>query len=234
MTRIARAHENLLHLNIDLILQICSHLLQSDFLDFCNFFQVWHVSKSDAEIFNLLHNLDWSSMHLYDFNWNNDRCNRFKLFKVKCNNLGVLHFMSYEACKNVFSDNERAHNMYTLEMLAHHDHFSYFALNFFRSWLEQDTFFSSSKKLHLKFIHNPVFNQQMERFATSLKGILQRTLSGWHPPLQNRPSFPICSLYKYARNEHFSPYSWPPFFLRVKNSHCHYCFLHMLFYIIFP
>ena len=121
MRRIPRPEEYLFNLNLDIILIICSTLLQESFVAFTNFFQVWAVYKTREEILDLLHHLDWSKMHVHHMSWNRVTMDRFNAFLQECSRMRVLHALNYNACNNLFVNNQVNDNMFLLQILAHHD-----------------------------------------------------------------------------------------------------------------
>jgi len=118
MRRIARANEYLLHLNIELIISICSVLLEKSFMDFSNFFQVWSLYQTRAEISYLLHHLDWTHMHTFDTNGLTPQGVRFSLFLHDCKNLGINHALCYDACKNLMSGHQPLDNLQILHTIS--------------------------------------------------------------------------------------------------------------------
>lgn len=121
MKRIALPQDYLLNLNIELILNICFLLLQDDFLGFTNFFQVFVVYKNDEEVFNLLHHLYRTNMHVYKLSWNPVISVRFTLLLQMCSEMTVFHAASYNACNNLFLNNQVNENMFFLDILADYD-----------------------------------------------------------------------------------------------------------------
>lgn len=233
MRRFARPREFLLNLNIDVILTICSSLLQESFLAFTNFFQVWVGYKSRDEILQLLHHLDWSNMHVHSMSWNQVTMDRFNAFLGECSRIRVSHALNYNACNNLFVNNQVNDNMYLLQVLARHDQFSFFAFNIFRAFFYNCVFEQSAEEMFFRFRNNKTFNDQFDCFLECLKGRLIISQAGWDAHLIMRPGFPMCEQFRSGEDDHYSPYSWPPTVDRVRKSNCQHCFLHMVFELIF-
>ena len=233
MRRFARPEEFLLNLNVDVILTVCSYLLQESFLAFSNFFQVWVGYKTPNEILELLHHLDWSNMHVHNMSWDRVTMERFNAFLGECSRIRVSHALSYNACNNLFVNNRVNDNMFLLQILSHHDQFSFFAFNIFRAFFNTCVFDQSAEDMFFKFTNNKSFNEQFDRFPDCLRGRLMLSQAGWDAHQIMNPSFSMCERFRGGQDDHYSPYSWPPTIDRVRKSKCEHCFLHMVFQLIF-
>ena len=233
MKRNPLPQDYLLNLNMEMILSICSLLLRDDFLAFTNFFQIFVVYKTDEEILNFLHHLDWTNIHVHKSSWVPVVSQRLNQFLQTCTNMRVLHAISYNTCSNLILNNQMNENILVLEMLAEHDHFSYFALNIFKPFFNPNVFQQSARNLYFRFKNSKSFNAQLQSFTESITGRMKLCTGGWDARQLMKPSFPMCQSYITEPAAHFSPYSWPAHFDRVISCKCSYCFLHMLFEIIF-
>ena len=225
--------EYLLNLNIDILLKICSLVLHDDFVAFTNLFQVFFVYMNEEEVSNLLHHLDWTYMHVHRISWNPIVSVRLTQFLKRCTEIRVSHALSYNACNNLFLKNQILENMFLLQNLETCDHFSFLAINFFRTFYNPQAFEESAKVVHLMFINNKKFNAHLSHFTQALNGRLKLCQGGWGARQIMKPSFSTCPMYKERPAHHYSPYGWPAHMERVRLSNCNHCFLLMLFEIIF-
>ncbi|WOG82391.1 hypothetical protein DCAR_0101555 [Daucus carota subsp. sativus] len=220
MKRYPLPEEYLLNLNMDIILTICSFLLRDNFLAFTNFFQVFVMYKNDDEVFNLLHHLDWTNMHVHKLSWNQVVSSRFSRFLETSTEMMVIHAIAYNACNNLILNNQVNQNMSLLQILAHHDHLSFLALHIFRPFFDNNVFQVSAKAVHFRFKNNQIFNGQLQSFTEAFNGRLRLCTGGWDARQVMKPSFPMCQSYKTQPADHFSPYSWPAHIDRDNRLHC--------------
>lgn len=179
MRRIARANEYLLHLNIELIISICSVLLEKSFMDFSNFFQVWSLYQTRAEISYLLHHLDWTHMHTFDTNGLTPQGVRFSLFLHDCKNLGINHALCYDACKNLMSGHQPLDNLQILHTISDNHSLSFLAYFIFKPFYQNTSPEESASNLYNKFLTSMHFRSNLVNNCVILEA--RRTVHhvGW-------------------------------------------------------
>lgn len=234
MKRIAAPVEYIVHLNIELILSICSMLLKDDFIDFCNFFRVWSLTKTRPEICHLLENLDWTNMHTFDRDPLSATGIRFTRFLSSCKLWGVKHAFCYEACKNLILGIEPVSNLQLLNDIRLTHSLSFLAYYLFLPYYQHTPPSECVAILFKEFSNNYLcrVNLKQNIMILTARRVAENAGLGEVSPIVLKES--ICPIHGTEHEGHLDYQARALLISDVEKLACYHCFAHIICCNIFP
>lgn len=232
MRKMARREDLILNLDIDLVLIIFSLLLNDNFIDFANFFQIWVPYQTKEAISKIFRNLDWSNIQIHENPWNPLAQHKFSSFIQHCKIEGINHAICYDACKHLLQGEDTENNLHILRQLSKNHSPSYLAFHVFNSIYKEMCREESATFIHqrLKTLH---FRSHLQSIVEMLQKYKRQHRGGWNEVQRFTPVGPLCPLGRARLRRHFYIYGWPPTFEEIMNSVCPLCCLQMLWCTIF-
>lgn len=233
--RVAGPDDHILRLPTDMVLIICSLLLEESFQDFTNFYLSWVPYQTPQQISTLLHNFDWRNMPLHERTWWYQPRQLFLAFLGMCKDRRVKGALCYDASKNIILGNMMEENLDVLQGIADEHSASFVTFHVFNSICRPETAEDSATSLltRLGGLH---FRADLEACVMMLRDLrlVQEAGLGWEEyPAMRAPDVPLCSFGNTMKPLHFYVRGWPPTFETVLSCTCSKCLLEMLWYIIF-
>lgn len=233
MRKMAPPEYQILNLDIDLVIIIFSLLLNDNFIDFANFFQIWVFYQTPKHISIILQHIDWSNIHIHESSLNPIAQHKFSAFLEDCKTRGINHALCYDACKHLLQRKDPENNLYILRQLSHNHFLSFLAFHVFSSIYNGACVEESATSIYHR-LKNFQFKSNLQSMVITLqKYTRQHNRGSWNAV---RPFTPLplwCPLGKERISTHFYFHGWPPTFEEIINSTCPLCCLQMICYEIF-